>query len=73
MWIPKGTTLIRGQRLFEAWWLLEEIQYSKLKQNNVDLRRNSNIPKLWNNTAKLSNTPERRNVFKTGKNDNITI
>ena len=27
MWIPKGATLIRGRRLFEAWCLLEEIRY----------------------------------------------
>ena len=27
MWIHKGATLIRGQRLFETRRLLEEIQY----------------------------------------------
>ena len=27
MWIPKGAALIRGRRLFEARYLLEEIQY----------------------------------------------
>ena len=27
MWIPKGAALIRGQRLFEASCLLEEIRY----------------------------------------------
>ena len=27
MWIPKGATLIRGHRLFEARHLLEEIKY----------------------------------------------
>ena len=29
MWIPKGVALIRGQPLFEAQHLLEEIWYGK--------------------------------------------
>ena len=27
MWIPKGAALIRGRRLFETRYLLEEIQH----------------------------------------------
>ena len=51
----------------------ESQQYSKLKQNNVDLRKNSNIPKLSSHIAKLSNTPERKTLLQTGKKYSITI
>ena len=36
MWIPKGAPLIKGRRLFEAWCLLEEIQYLICKYYFID-------------------------------------
>ena len=38
MWTPKGTVLIRGQRLFEAQCLLEEIQYMCMNISSLVIR-----------------------------------
>ena len=46
MWIPKDAALIRGQHLFEARSLLEEIKYSILDQNNFEnIHQNKLLPK----------------------------
>ena len=39
MWIPKGLVLIRGQRLFEAQCLLQEIQHVSLPASRTLLQR----------------------------------
>ena len=38
MWLPKGVALIRGRRLFEVRYLLEEIRYiNLLRISNFDI------------------------------------
>ena len=39
MWIPKGLVLMRGQRLFEAQCLLQEIQHVSLPASRTLLQR----------------------------------
>ena len=46
VWIPKGAAPIRGRHLFEAWSLIEEMQYSKLNQNHFEkIHQNKLLPK----------------------------
>ena len=62
MWIPKGAMLVRGQCLFEAQRLLEEIWYSEFisisyhgKINSKD-RKNTVIPVFQKVTELVART-----------------
>ena len=58
LWITKSAALIRGQRLFEARYLLEEIQYIRLETYGLNF---SVLKQIIKKTRNMEKTITRNN------------